>query len=56
MVASALAGLELPHDCKLGVCMTCPARVVSSSRPANKWDAVEAKTKGCLNDEELACG
>lgn len=23
-------GLELPHDCRLGVCMTCPARLVSS--------------------------
>jgi ferredoxin len=20
--------LELPHDCKLGVCMTCPAKLV----------------------------
>lgn len=23
------AGVDLPHDCKMGVCMTCPARVVS---------------------------
>lgn len=23
------AGLDLPHDCKLGVCMTCPAKLVS---------------------------
>jgi ferredoxin len=22
------AGLDLPHDCKMGVCMTCPARLV----------------------------
>src|SRR4051812_24899780 len=22
-------GLDVPHDCKLGVCMTCPARLVS---------------------------
>jgi len=22
-------GLELPHDCKMGVCMTCPAKLVS---------------------------
>lgn len=22
-------GLDLPHDCKLGVCMTCPAKLVS---------------------------
>lgn len=25
------SGLEVPHDCKLGVCMTCPARLVSGS-------------------------
>lgn len=23
------AGVDLPHDCKMGVCMTCPARVLS---------------------------
>ena len=23
------AGIELPHDCELGVCLTCPAKVVS---------------------------
>lgn len=22
-------GIELPHDCKLGVCLTCPSMVVS---------------------------
>ncbi|CAM9583875.1 unnamed protein product [Discosporangium mesarthrocarpum] len=22
-------GVELPHDCKLGVCLTCPSKVVS---------------------------
>jgi len=22
-------GLDLPHDCKLGVCMTCPAKLVT---------------------------
>eukprot|EP01026_Neomeris_dumetosa_P033265 TRINITY_DN264_c0_g1_i1.p2 TRINITY_DN264_c0_g1~~TRINITY_DN264_c0_g1_i1.p2 ORF type:complete len:140 (-),score=13.54 TRINITY_DN264_c0_g1_i1:144-563(-) len=22
-------GLDLPHDCKMGVCMTCPAKLVS---------------------------
>ena len=21
-------GIDLPHDCKMGVCMTCPARLV----------------------------
>ena len=24
-------GIELSHDCKMGVCMTCPAKLVSSS-------------------------
>ncbi|KAL5702281.1 Ferulic acid decarboxylase 1 [Ranunculus cassubicifolius] len=24
-------GMEVPHDCKLGVCMTCPARLLSGS-------------------------
>lgn len=23
------AGIELPHDCKLGVCLTCPSKVLS---------------------------
>lgn len=25
------AGLEVPHDCKLGVCMTCPAKLVKGA-------------------------
>ena len=25
--------IDLPHDCKLGVCMTCPAKLVS------RWSA-----------------
>ncbi|XP_027361040.1 ferredoxin C 1, chloroplastic [Abrus precatorius] len=25
------AGLSVPHDCKLGVCMTCPARLIGGS-------------------------
>lgn len=25
------SGLSVPHDCKLGVCMTCPARLMSGS-------------------------
>eukprot|EP00877_Chromochloris_zofingiensis_P008347 jgi/Chrzof1/3766/Cz13g08015.t1_FDX4[v5.2] len=24
-------GIDLPHDCKLGVCMTCPAKLVSGT-------------------------
>ena len=27
-------GLDLPHDCKMGVCMTCPAKLVSEMRLA----------------------
>ncbi|KAI4317833.1 hypothetical protein L6164_025668 [Bauhinia variegata] len=25
------SGLAVPHDCKLGVCMTCPARLISGT-------------------------
>ncbi|XP_004511360.1 ferredoxin C 1, chloroplastic [Cicer arietinum] len=25
------SGLSVPHDCKLGVCMTCPAKLISGS-------------------------
>merc|ERR1719231_1411926 len=25
------AGIDLPHDCKLGVCLTCPAKIVSGT-------------------------
>ncbi len=25
------AGVDLPHDCKLGVCLTCPSKVVSGT-------------------------
>jgi ferredoxin len=25
------SGLSVPHDCKLGVCMTCPARLISGT-------------------------
>ncbi len=27
--AALEVGIELPHDCKLGVCLACPAKVVS---------------------------
>ena len=23
------AGIDMPHDCKLGVCLTCPSKIVS---------------------------
>lgn len=25
------SGMDVPHDCKLGVCMTCPARLLSGT-------------------------
>nr|AEQ54763.1 ferredoxin 1 [Dimocarpus longan] len=25
------SGLNVPHDCKLGVCMTCPAKLIAGS-------------------------
>ena len=27
--ASLDAGVNLPHDCDLGVCLTCPSRIIS---------------------------
>ena len=29
--AALEAGIELPHDCELGVCLTCPSKVVSGA-------------------------
>ncbi|KAG0481276.1 hypothetical protein HPP92_011783 [Vanilla planifolia] len=40
-------GLEVPHDCKLGVCMTCPARLLSG--------AVD-QSEGMLSDDVIARG
>lgn len=33
------SGLELSHDCKMGVCMTCPAKLVRLhvNVPARNW-------------------
>lgn len=31
-------GLELPHDCKMGVCMTCPAKVVRCGAWLVDWE------------------
>ena len=25
------SGMDVPHDCKLGVCMTCPARLIGGT-------------------------
>ena len=40
-------GLDVPHDCKLGVCMTCPARLV-----AGEVD----QSDGMLSDDVVAQG
>lgn len=29
LMAALDAGIDLPHDCDLGVCLTCPSKVVS---------------------------
>ncbi|KAI3459392.1 hypothetical protein Pfo_016055 [Paulownia fortunei] len=41
------SGLPVPHDCKLGVCMTCPARLVSG-----KVD----QSEGMLSDDVVERG
>ncbi|KAL6971550.1 Ferulic acid decarboxylase 1 [Sarracenia purpurea var. burkii] len=41
------SGLSVPHDCKLGVCMTCPARLLSG--------AVD-QSDGMLSDDVVARG
>lgn len=40
-------GMDVPHDCKLGVCMTCPARLVSG---------VVDQSDGMLSDDVVAQG
>ncbi|GJN40632.1 hypothetical protein PR202_gb29878 [Eleusine coracana subsp. coracana] len=40
-------GLDVPHDCKLGVCMTCPARLVSGEVD---------QSDGMLSDDVVAKG
>lgn len=40
-------GLDIPHDCKLGVCMTCPARLISG--------AVD-QSEGMLSDDVVERG
>ena len=41
------AGMDLPHDCKLGVCMTCPAKLISGEVD---------QTEGMLSDDVQAAG
>ncbi|KAL2922653.1 Ferredoxin C 1 chloroplastic [Bienertia sinuspersici] len=41
------SGLDIPHDCKLGVCMTCPAKILTG-----KVD----QTEGMLSDDVIESG
>uniref|UniRef100_A0A7S3XDS6 2Fe-2S ferredoxin-type domain-containing protein n=1 Tax=Picocystis salinarum TaxID=88271 RepID=A0A7S3XDS6_9CHLO len=41
------AGVDAPHDCKMGVCMTCPSRLVSG-----KVD----QSAGMLSEDVIAQG
>ncbi|XP_020588918.1 uncharacterized protein LOC110030516 [Phalaenopsis equestris] len=40
-------GIEVPHDCRLGVCMTCPARLVSGTVD---------QSEGMLSEDVIARG
>ncbi|KAK8709606.1 hypothetical protein V6N13_060620 [Hibiscus sabdariffa] len=40
-------GLDVPHDCKLGVCMTCPAKLVSGTVD---------QSEGMLSDDVVESG
>ncbi|KAJ4959012.1 hypothetical protein NE237_026123 [Protea cynaroides] len=41
------SGLSVPHDCKLGVCMTCPAKLLSGSVD---------QSEGMLSDDVVESG
>jgi hypothetical protein len=42
-------GIDLPHDCKLGVCMTCPAKLVCKPQGCRCGRAVPAlRTRPCF--------
>ncbi|KAF7145128.1 hypothetical protein RHSIM_Rhsim04G0202000 [Rhododendron simsii] len=41
------SGLDVPHDCKLGVCMTCPAKLLSGSVD---------QSEGMLSDDVIERG
>ncbi|KAK9810845.1 hypothetical protein WJX73_001480 [Symbiochloris irregularis] len=53
-------GIELSHDCKMGVCMTCPAKLVSGEvdQSAGMLDDT-AKEKGyallCVSEPQSDC-
>jgi len=54
------SGLELSHDCKMGVCMTCPAKLVTGNvdQSAGMLDD-EVKEKGyallCVSEPTEDC-
>ncbi|XP_074292324.1 ferredoxin C 1, chloroplastic [Silene latifolia] len=41
------SGLDIPHDCKLGVCMTCPAKLIKGSVD---------QSEGMLSDDVIERG
>ncbi|XP_010551725.1 PREDICTED: uncharacterized protein LOC104822270 [Tarenaya hassleriana] len=41
------SGLDVPHDCKLGVCMTCPAKLVNGTVD---------QSEGMLSEDVVARG
>ena len=45
--ASLDAGVDLPHDCDLGVCLTCPSRIISGECD---------QSTGTLDDSVIAKG
>lgn len=50
------AGLEVPHDCKLGVCMNCAAKLVSCEVCRRKCIALGADYEGVEKElKNLAC-
>ena len=38
-------GIDVPHDCKMGVCLTCPAKLVSGELE---------QSPSVLNDDAIA--
>lgn len=46
-------GIDLPHDCQLGVCMTCPAKLVRCTLMAKRGAAVAiaASLNGFYNND-----
>jgi ferredoxin len=47
-------GLDLPHDCKLGVCMTCPAKLVSPAQQQQRRAGVCLPAYSC-STASVAC-